>query len=396
MQNVIVLGCDGYIGYPLCIRLLKKGFNVVGVDDLSKRFNSAMELEVKSLVPYLPLQEKINLLKSIGNYEFEKMDIAGEYDKLYNLIAAVNPNTIINLAHIPSAPFSHKNNTLSNYTLINNIIGMNNLLWIMKEFKDIHLVNLGTTGEYQHTANLDIAEGYACIEYKGRTSEEIIFPRRPGSIYHASKVCNTYLADIMTKACGLKITDIMQAIVTGLYTDDLNPSTINDGLPLNTTFFIDDVYGTVVNRFISQALMNQPLTIFGEGKHQRGFLTLNDSIQALEIAVDNPPTDTSKPRVWNQLAEWHSILTIAEKVKEQTKKILNKNIEFQFIESPRSEFTGEFYYNYECNILNSLGFKQSRTLDNEIEYCLKLFSDFYNEKDLVKFQKYIMPTVTWS
>jgi nucleoside-diphosphate-sugar epimerase len=242
-----------------------------------------------------------------------------------------------------------------------------------------HLITLGTMGEYQHDIGVDIEEGYFEItKVDGQRSKESIFPRRPGSIYHTSKTASTYLIDLLVRSWGLKVTDIMQGVVVGLYVNDT---------PDVSSFWIDEAFGTVVNRFCAQATINEPLTVFGSGNHSRTFLTLQDSIQALLIAINNPPTDTSKPRVWNQLTEHWKIIDLANYINEKT------NCDINHIDSPRTENTEKHYYNVKTDVLNSLGYKPSRTIKEEIDFLLSLLPRF---KDNIESQKQlILPNIKW-
>lgn len=384
-QKIIVLGYDGYIGTAVTQRLLSKGHTVVGVDDHSKRVH-VTGLGSKSAIDQLTPMEKTKEFMSLGRFTAINMDIAIEADELDDLISAVKPDTIVNLAHNPSAPFSMISHEKAQYVLVNNIISTNNLLWsIKKNVPDCHLISIGTTGEYDHTSNIDIEEGYITLEHNGRTSNEMIYPRRPGSIYHTSKVANTYLIDYTTRAWGLRTTDIMQSVVFGNYTEESAKTGILS--PLHS----DEAFGTVINRFIVQAKLGVPLTVYGEGKHRRGFLALNDSVQALEIAVNNPP-EPGRTRVWNQLSEWHSMNDLAEMVKETVESIdEGKTVEISHIPTPRNEHTGEHYYNYKTDILKSLGYVPTRTIKEEIAYTYERLSE-----DIDQLKEVVTPKINFT
>jgi len=378
MKKVLVLGCDGYIGNALTQRLLAENYEVIGVDNFHKRKLVENEMNSFSAVKTNLMKTNINLFKRFfpGNFKFYNLDIANDSSEFDAIIELHKPDTIVNLAHNPSSPFSMKSQDAANYVLLNNIIGTNNLLWsVNRHCKDCHLVVLGTTGEYDHYNNIDIEEGYFSIEYNGRKSNEMIYPRRPGSVYHTSKVANTYLVDFLSKTWDLRCTDIMQSVVFGLYTPEIEKSKIYS--PLHT----DEAFGTVINRFIVQAKLKEPLTVYGKGDHQRGFLSLNDSIQALMIAIENP-AEKGRPRVWNQLSEWHSINDIAKMVKDS----IDTEIEISHIESPRKEQTTEHYYNYKTDILKSLGYSPTRTIEEEIKYVFNVLDEKYIKKlkDVIK------------
>lgn len=379
-KNVLVLGGDGYIGTALIQRLLKEGYKVITVDNLFRRKQAI------SAVRTVSYKDKEKHLRKLGDvFEAYQFDFALEPERLGEILKEFQPDTIVNLAHIPSAPYSMKSMNDASYTLANNVIGTNHLLWQVKEHcPNTHLIMLGTTGEYDHYCNIPIEEGYFSIEHKERQSNELIFPRRPGSIYHVSKTASTYLIDFCCRAWGLRCTDIMQAVVFGAYTDEIHKTNLKTRLDADA-----DYGGTVINRFVVQAAMGYPLTIYGEGKHQRGFLSLNDSIQALMIAVTNPP-ETGKSRVWNQLSEWHSMEDIAEMVKKVGEK-KGLQVKKTYIPSPRSEYTGEHFYEYVTDILPSLGYKPTRTIEEEIEYTI----DAVDRSTFEEIKEHLDPKVNW-
>jgi UDP-sulfoquinovose synthase len=320
-----------------------------------------------SATPLFDMEEKLLLFNDMypGTFSFERMDIVTDVNFLENMIGDFKPDTIINLAHNPSAPYSMISRRNAELVLDNNIMGTNNILWNIKELvPDCHYITIGTAGEYDHYCNIDIEEGYTTFEHKGRQSNEVIFPRRPGSIYHTSKVASTYLIDYVTRAWDLKCTDVMQGIVFGIYTDEIAESNIYSRLDS------DESGGTVINRFIIQAILGIPLTVYGEGKHKRTFISLNDSVQALMLAVNNP-AEIGKVQVWNQLSEWHSINSIAAMIKIIAFNRFDLDVEIQHIDTPRSEFTGEHYYHYVTDKLKELGYELTRPFVNEIGYMFE-------------------------
>jgi UDP-sulfoquinovose synthase len=249
--------------------------------------------------------------------------------------------------------------------LSNNILGTNNILWNIKEVvPECHYITIGTAGEYDHYCNIDIEEGYTSFEHKGRQSNELMFPRRPGSIYHTSKTASTYLIDYLARAWNLKCTDVMQGIVFGMYTDEIAESNIYSRLDS------DEAGGTVINRFVIQSILGVPLTIYGQGDHQRGFLSLNDSVQALMLAVNNP-AEEGYVQVWNQLSEWCSINSIAEMVSVIGRNCFGLEVEKKWIDTPRMEYTGKHYYHYVTDKLKNLGYDPTRKIEQEISYMLE-------------------------
>jgi len=381
-MKILVLGCDGYIGNAMVQRLLKRGHSVVGVDNFLRRSWIKDVMKSDSAITINSMVEKTYSFNLLGDFDFYYCDIAKEPRAIERIIKKEKPDTIVNLAHIPSGPYSQISRNHANGTLSNNILGTNNVLWAIREFcKDCHYITIGTTGEYDHYSNIDIEEGYIKINHKGRESAEMIYPRRPGSIYHCSKTASTYLIDFLTRSWDLKCTDVQQSVVFGSYTDEIDKNKIYSRLDS------DEAGGTVVNRFIVQAVLGVPLTVYGEGKHQRGFLSLNDSIQALEIAVNNPP-DKGRVQVWNQLSEWHSMNSIANMVAETI-----PNVEITHIDTPRNEYTGEHYYRYTVDILKQLGYKSTRTIKEEIKYIYDILME--RKEDLEFLKTVVEPKIKW-
>ena len=346
-KTVIVTGCDGYIGFPLTLKLVKDGHKVIGIDNFSRRQN-VKSMGSDSAIKIHSPQERTEILQSIGNYRFFDYSTISPIN-MDALFLSFPPDAVINLAQQPSAPWSHKSQTHTLTTNTNNTNGVLNLLYsIKKHAPDAHLIHIGTMGEYDPTVNVPIPEGFFRFIRKFRLSNKSLFPRRPGSFYHASKVASTYYIDLACRTWGLRATDIMQGIVFGVWTRE------SDDHNTHTRLDIDEAFGTVLNRFILQAYFGQPLTIFGSGDHQRGFLSLYDSIQCLNIALLNPPKE-SEYRTWNQLFLTLTMNQVADIVVDAA-EYFGHNPDIKYIPSPRTEHTQEHYYNPETKILKNLGY----------------------------------------
>jgi UDP-sulfoquinovose synthase len=370
-QKILILGWDGYIGFPLALRCLDQGHIVHGIDDYRRRGDVDMVGSVSATQIAKP-QERISDIGMIGDFTNHNLDVVDDSKQVAKLIARHKFDTIVNLAHNPSAPFSMINDDMSDYVLQNNVLGTNKILWAIKKHSpDSHYITIGSTGEYDHTIGVDIEEGYFKFDHKGKTSKKCLFPRQGNSVYHCSKIASTYLIDYLTRLWGLKCTDVMQSIVYGLYTPELlKYKQVN-------RCDTDDCFGTVVNRFVVQALLGEKLTVFGHGKHQRAFLALNDSIQALMIAINNPAT-AGEVQTWNQLSEWHTIERIADFVKNQIPSTTEN------IDSPRNEFTGGHYYHFETNNLKDLGYKPTRSIEEELVFMSQNIKMNLSTQDILK------------
>jgi nucleoside-diphosphate-sugar epimerase len=390
METVFVLGCDGYIGHALTLRLLKKGYKVIGIDNKARRRNVS-GMGSFSATPISSMEKKTKYLQKLGynNFSFHLMDVANDYfvDHIQSMVRKYQPKAIVNLAQNPSAPYSQKNQETAQWTLHNNMMGTLNVLYaIAKECPTSHLVQIGTMGEYDPAVNVDIPEGVFDFKFNGRQSNTCIFPRRPGSFYHATKVASTYFIDYACRIWDLKATDIMQGVVYGNWTPEIEET------GLHTRLDSDESFGTVINRFIVQGMIEHPLTVFGKGLHKRGFLALNDSIQCLMIAIENPPEDVNY-RTWNQLDESFSMNELANKVMKVFKS-KGKKISKKYIPSPRKESVDDHYYNPITDMLPSLGFKQTRYIEDEVEYLIDVLTP--HKEKIKKLEKVVMPIIKWS
>jgi UDP-sulfoquinovose synthase len=381
-RTIILAGVDGYIGNALVQRLLFKGHKVIGIDNMLRRRWVRDNMGSFSATSIFTMEEKEKKFAGIGDFSFKCFDVADDYVALRQVLAENKPDTIINLAHIPSGPFSQISYETADLTLRNNYIGTNNMLWAIRELcPEAHYITIGTTGEYDHYSNIDIEEGYIKINHNGRESGEMIYPRRPGSIYHSSKTASTYLIDFLARTWGMRCTDVQQSVVFGAYTDEIDQTKIYSRLDS------DEAAGTVINRFVVQAVLGVPLTVYGEGKHQRGFLSLNDSVQAMMLAVENP-AEVGKTQVWNQLSEWHSMNALAG----MTKQVCS-DVKIAHIPTPRNEHTGDHYYKYITQKLAKLGYKPTRTIEQEIKYVYDLLN--LHKTDLEDLKSVVMPKITW-
>ena len=382
-MRTLVLGIDGYIGWGLAMHLAKRGHTVSGVDNFSRRAN-VQSVGSQSAIPVLDMEERVNAFKrihgeSISFFEGDLLD----YDFLADVIKQTHPDSIVHLAEQPSAPFSMIDRKHAIYSQHNNVEGTLNVLFAMKDLvPECHLVKLGTMGEYG-TPNIDIPEGFFEIEYRGR-KDILPFPRQPHSMYHLSKVhdtANTLFACRVWKLCS---TDIMQGVVYGTRTDEMTDDS------LMTRFDFDESFGTVINRYCAEAVIDLPLTPYGQGKQKRGFIDLIDSIQCLTIAIENPAA-RGEYRVFNQLDEVYSIGELAEKVVKVAKK-LGIEAKIQNVENPRTE-KAEHYYKVDNENLKKLGFKPTRTLEETAEIMLK---DLSKHKDrILEKSEAILPKTKW-
>ncbi|MEZ4633286.1 MAG: NAD-dependent epimerase/dehydratase family protein [Deinococcales bacterium] len=332
-MKILVLGGDGFCGWPTALHLSNIGHEVIIVDNLSRR-NIDNELEANSLTPIQPMGVRLKAWQEISGkaIQFHLIDIAQDYDELLALIQQEKPNTIIHFAEQRAAPYSMKSSKHKRYTVDNNINATHNVLAaIVESRQDIHLVHLGTMGVYGYgTAGMKIPEGYLDVEVvteKGdRVAQKILYPTNPGSVYHMTKSLDQLLFFYYNKNDALRITDLHQGIVWGTHTSD----TKRDERLINR-FDYDGDYGTVLNRFLMQAAVGYPLTVHGTGGQTRAFIHLQDTVRCLQLAVDNPPKKGEKVKILNQMTETHRVRDLAKLIAQLS------DSEMEYLANPRKE-----------------------------------------------------------
>ncbi len=331
-KSVIILGGDGFCGWPTALHLSKNGCDVVIVDNLVRR-KMDIELECESLTPIKTMSRRIKKWESItGNsIKFINLDIALHYEKLLNVIKDVKPVSIVHFAEQRAAPYSMKTPSHKIYTVNNNINATHNVLCaIVESGQDIHLVHLGTMGVYGYgTAGMEIPEGYLTVfPHEGKNSDpiEILYPANPGSIYHMTKCQDALFFYYYNKNDDVRITDLHQGIVWGTNTKETNLD-----IELINRFDYDGDFGTVLNRFLMQAAIGHPLTVHGTGGQTRAFINIQDTVKCIKLAIDNPPGKNDPVNIFNQATETFSVIELAEKISSLT------GVDIKFYVNPRIE-----------------------------------------------------------
>src|SRR5213082_864837 len=307
-MKIAVLGGDGYCGWATALYLSQQGHSVAIVDNYVRRLWDH-ELGAQTLTPIRPLTDRLRVWQNLTGRTIEMFvgDVT-DYDFLSSAFKSFEPEAIVHFAEQRSAPYSMIDRKHAVFTQVNNVVGTLNVLFAIREFlPDCHLIKLGTMGEYG-TPNIDIEEGYITVEHNGR-KDVLPFPKQPGSFYHLSKVHDSHNIMFTCRVWGLRATDLNQGVVYGSGTPETDLHS-----ELRTRFDYDDVWGTVLNRFCSQAAIGYPLTVYGQGGQTRGFLDIRDTVRCIEIAMNNP-AEKGEYRVLNQFTEQFSILALAERVK---------------------------------------------------------------------------------
>ena len=332
-MRVVILGGDGFCGWPTALHLSDLGHEVAIVDNLSRR-NIDNELEVTSLTPISPMTVRLRAWKELTGrgIGFQRFDVAEHYHRLLSLLGEWQPDVVVHFAEQRAAPYSMKSSWHKRYTVSNNLNATNNLLAaIVESGQDIAVVHLGTMGVYGYgTAGMKIPEGYLRVKLEtdgGETIEqEILYPPNPGSIYHMTKTQDQLLFAYYAKNDKLRITDLHQGIVWGTQTEqtELDERLIN-------RFDYDGDYGTVLNRFLVQAAVGYPLTVHGTGGQTRAFINIQDTVRCIELAIATPPERGQRVRILNQMTETHRVRDLAALVAKLT------GAQVDHVENPRNE-----------------------------------------------------------
>jgi len=382
-MRVLILGADGYLGWPTSMALAAKGHDVCAVDNYLRR-NIARETDSEALIgcPHLPGRADLFHALHGRTIRIEIMDCT-DYRRLEWLVKDFGPEAIVHYAEQPSAPYSMMGFPEAQRTLTNNIGVTFNVIWaILQHAPKCHLVKLGTMGEYG-TPNIDIEEGWLDVEHNGR-SQKFLYPRQAGSLYHTTKILDTDLLWFYVRTYGLRVTDLMQGPVYGL---DSGESSADPRLVPN--FHYDDIFGTVVNRFLVQAVAGVPLTVYGRGGQTRGYLNLKDTLQCIDLAIRNPVAP-GQLRILNQFTEQFSVNELAERVREASRQ-MGIDVEFRQIPNPRKELE-EHYYNAKHSALLELGLKP--TLMTEAVLA-EMLDRVRSHKDAIDVRK-VLPRVVWN
>jgi UDP-sulfoquinovose synthase len=381
-MNIVILGGDGYLGWPTAMYFSNLGYDITVVDNYFRR-NACMELDVGMLYPAPSLVERAKIWHELTGKEIKVLigdltdpelmrrlfDGRVEYSWSVNEQFSGVPETVIHYAEQPSAPYSLINYKYANTTIQNNLLVTNNLMFAVKDFsRETHIIKLGTMGEYG-TPNIDIEEGWIEIEQKGR-KDTFLFPRQAGSLYHTTKIMDTDLLWFGVRMWNLRVTDLMQGPVYGIETDQ---SKMDDRL--KTIFNYDEIFGTVINRFITQAAVGYPLTVYGAGGQTRGYLNINDTLQCIHMS-EKIPAQPGELRIFNQIMEVFTVNELAERVQKVGNK-LGYNVNIEHLKNPRKE-AEEHYYNPTYQGLIDIGVTPHYLTEDVLEEMFKIVENHKN------------------
>jgi UDP-sulfoquinovose synthase len=382
-MRILILGGDGYLGWPTAMHFSRRGHEVHAVDNYLRRRAHA-EAGTDSLTPIPPsLPDRARAWRKVSGLDIgvTEGDLL-DWSVVERVFEEFGPEAIVHYGEMPSAPYSMKDRAHCLLTQENNVLGTLNVLWAMARFTpDAHLVKLGTMGEYG-TPNIDIEEGFIEIRHNAR-SDTLPFPKMPGSWYHLTKVHDSHNIHFACRVWGVRSTDLNQGVVYGIETEETK---LDERLA--TRFDYDEVFGTALNRFCLQAVIGHPLTAYGRGGQTRGYLNIVDTVQCVDLAVLNPP-NAGEYRVFNQFTEQFSVLELAEKVRDAGAHH-GLDVRIEHLENPGIELE-DHYYNATHTKLLDLGLRPHLLSETLIE---SMFAAIERHKDRVILD-HILPSTRW-
>jgi len=379
-MHVLILGGDGYLGWPTAMYLSNLGYNVSVIDNYFRR-NACLELDIDYLYPLPTLVQRASLWYQLTGKEIKVIIddlqnpaqirdfVSGKFQYTYESTQTKFsvPEVVIHYAEQPSAPYSLIDYKYANFTIINNLSVTNNLMFAIRDLSpDTHIIKLGTMGEYG-TPNIDIEEGWLKVKHNGR-EDTFLFPRQASSLYHTTKIMDTDLLWFGVRMWDLKVTDLMQGPVYGIETSE---SVIDKRL--RTIFNYDEIFGTVINRFLVQALIGYPLTIYGKGGQRRGYINIKDTLQCVHRAIENPAT-SGQLNIYNQIMETFSVAELADLISKVGSE-LGYDVVKEYITNPRKE-AEDHYYNPCYQGLLNLGVKPHLLTEEALGSMFKIIEPY--------------------
>lgn len=361
-MKIIILGGDGYLGWPTAMHLSANGYDVAVVDNYLRR-RICQEENVVPLYDTLNLNKRSELWHAISGYKIHVFigDLK-QWDFVKKVFETFVPDAVVHYAEQPSAPFSMLNHRSAILTIENNLIVTANLIFAIRKFcPEAHIIKLGTMGEYG-TPNIDIEEGWIDIMHKGR-ADKFLFPRQASSLYHTTKIMDTDLLWFYVRLWDMRVTDLMQGPVYGIFTEE------NENDPSLFPFFnYDELFGTLLNRFVVQAAAEYPLTVYGKGGQTRGYLNIKDTLQCIRLSMESPP-EAGQLRILNQFTETFSVVELANRV-QNVGSSLGLNVTIDSIDNPRKEAESHYYNPVHTGLL-SLGLQPNYLTDEVIAELLE-------------------------
>ena len=398
-MRVLILGIDGYLGWTLALWLGALGLQVSGVDNYSRR-NWIKERGAHTVIPISRMSERLQAAKEILdiNINFREIDILTEHERLKEFIDEVKPEAIVHYGECPSAPYSMIDVDHAKYVQKNNVLGTLGVLFLMRDLvPETSLIKLGTMGEYgTPLTGRPLFEGMypadAVLKWDNRewSLGGELTPRDPVSFYHISKVQDTYNVVEACKYWWIRSYDVMQGVIYGVHTDQVSADP-----RLRTRLDIDECFGTVLNRFVAQAMTGIPLTLYGAGEQIRGFIALEDAMQCMIRLIASPP-EPGQYAVVNQMSGFYSLRELAKTVAKIGREEFNLQVKIQRVENPRVESERHPFEPIYENLPKKFGFKPRVAIEEEIYRMFKLLNKPEIKRRIEEKKHHIIPKTWWS
>jgi len=380
---VLILGGDGYLGWPTAMQLAAAGHEVTVLDNYLRR-TIAKESDSEALVAAPDLVQRAQIFEEVAGKSIEVViGDCTDYEVMSGAIVRSRPDAVVHYAEQPSGPYSMSSLSAAQLTINNNLNSTFNLIWaVLEHAPECHIVKLGTMGEYG-TPNIDIEEGWLDVEHKGR-KERFLYPRQAGSLYHTTKIFDTDLLWFYVRTYGLSVTDLMQGPVYGVTTPEAERDT-----RLRPNFHYDDIFGTVVNRFVVQAVAGLPLSVYGAGGQTRGYLNIVDTLQCVQLVIENP-AGRGELRILNQFTESMSVNEVAARV-QRAGRLIGLDVSIENLVNPRKEAESHYYNPAHTGLLD-LGLQPHLMTDDVVIGMLQMVTEF---RDQIR-PEIMVPRVRWS
>tara|TARA_A100001388_G_scaffold167098_1_gene124789 strand:- start:358 stop:1389 length:1032 start_codon:yes stop_codon:yes gene_type:complete len=250
LENILVTGSAGFIGFHVCINLIKKGFNVIGLDNL----NDYYDVKLKKA----RLDEIFQFLKrkELSSFTFIKCDLEDK-NNLDLIFKEHKPKKVINLA--AQAGVRYSINNPSKY-INSNLVGFANLLEMCRSYEVEHFLYASSSSVYGGNKKLPFSEND--------------FVDSPVSLYAATKKANELMAHAYSNLFNIPSTGIRLFTVYG-------PWGRPDMAPM---------------LFTKAILTSKPIKIFNNGDMYRDFTYIDDVTDAIIKLLFIPPLSHSDKR----------------------------------------------------------------------------------------------------
>ena len=334
--TIIVTGSAGFIGSAVCIKLLKRGDNIIGIDN----HNDYYDPKIK--------ESRLERLLKYSNYQHFKADLSDK-KKLDDIFKSCNPQKVVNLAAQAGVRYSIENPLAY---INSNIVGFANILENCREYKIEHLVYASTSSVYGANTKMPFSE------HDGAN--------HPLSVYAASKKSNELMAHSYSFLFKIPTTGLRFFTVYGPW-----------GRPDMALF-----------KFTKSILEEKPIDLFNNGKHTRDFTYIDDIVEGVIKTLDNPASsnvdwNSNQPDPANSKAPWQ-IYNIGNSRPVQLmdyvdalEKALGKKAKLNFLPLQLGDVPDTFAN--VNNLKEKFNYKPSTPVVDGVSNFVKWYKDYYQK-----------------